>query len=62
MKKAGFIELILGPMFSGKSTEMQRKVRRYQHAHKKCLVVNYFKDNRYSSEDVSVTHDKYFHL
>ena len=48
MKKLGFIELILGPMFSGKSSEMQRKVRRYQHARKSCLVINYIKDNRYS--------------
>ena len=31
MKKAGFIELILGPMFSGKSTEMQRKVDTNMH-------------------------------
>lgn len=38
---------------------MQRKVRRYQHARKSCLVVNYEKDNRYSMEDVSSTHDKY---
>ena len=44
-------------MFSGKSTELQRKIKRYQHANKKCLVINYIKDNRYSSEDVASTHD-----
>jgi len=48
MQEVGHIELILGPMFSGKSSEMLRKVRRYEHARKKCLIVNYFNDNRYS--------------
>lgn len=61
MNKTGHIELILGPMFSGKSSEMQRKVRRYQHARKNCLVINYARDNRYSFEDVAATHDKYFY-
>ena len=59
MQALGHIELILGPMFSGKSSEMQRKVRRYQHARKNCLVVNYLRDNRYSFEDVASTHDQY---
>lgn len=45
-------------MFSGKSSEMLRKVRRYEHARKKCLVVNYLNDNRHSFEDVACTHDK----
>lgn len=58
MQAVGHIELILGPMFSGKSSEMQRKVRRYQHARKKCLVINYDKDTRYSGEDVASTHDR----
>jgi thymidine kinase len=62
MKELGHIELILGPMFSGKSSEMQRKVRRYQHARKKCLVINFERDNRYSCEDVSSTHDLYRYL
>jgi thymidine kinase len=37
---------------------MLRKVRRYEHAKKRCLVVNYMNDNRYSFEDVASTHDK----
>ena len=54
----GSVELIIGPMFSGKSTELMRKVKRYTIAQKKCLVVNYAKDNRYSTENVIATHDK----
>lgn len=53
------IELILGPMFSGKSSELLRKVRRFEIAKKRCLVINYTHDNRYSSEEVMSTHDKY---
>ena len=54
----GHIEVIFGPMFSGKSTELLRMVKRYIIAQKKCLVVNYVKDCRYSSEDVISTHDR----
>ena len=59
MSEEGHIEVIFGPMFSGKSSELLRKVRRYQHARKKCLVINYQHDNRYSAEDVMATHDRY---
>jgi thymidine kinase len=55
----GHIEVVYGPMFSGKSSELFRKVRRYQHAKKKCLVINYKNDNRYSNDDVMTTHDRY---
>lgn len=56
---SGHLELILGPMFSGKSTELQRKIKRYQIAKKKCLVINYAGDNRYSDEGFVATHDQY---
>ena len=55
---SGHIEAIFGPMFSGKSTELQRKIRRYRFANKRCLVLNFHLDNRYSIEEVAVTHDK----
>lgn len=47
MDHSGFIEVIYGPMFSGKSSELLRKIRRYEHAKKKCLVINYKHDDRY---------------
>ncbi len=47
-------------MFSGKSSEMLRKVRRYRHAKKQCLVINYINDNRYFEDACMSTHDKYF--
>ena len=54
---AGHIQLILGPMFSGKTTELVRRLKRYQHARLRCLVVKYKADTRYS-DDCVATHDK----
>ena len=56
-KRRGRIDLIIGPMFCGKSTELLRRVRRYQYAGKRCLVLKYAKDKRYS-DDTVMTHDK----
>ncbi|XP_056443094.1 thymidine kinase, cytosolic [Gadus chalcogrammus] len=53
----GQIQVIFGPMFSGKSTELMRRVRRFQIAQYKCLVIKYAKDTRYSEEGVA-THDQ----
>jgi thymidine kinase len=55
--KSGFIEIIYGPMFSGKTTEMYRRIRRHSLAKKNCLVIKYRKDTRYSEEMLS-THDR----
>lgn len=35
----GRVELVIGPMFSGKSTELLRRIRRYRFARKECLYV-----------------------
>ncbi|CAL1601914.1 unnamed protein product [Knipowitschia caucasica] len=53
----GQIQVIFGPMFSGKSTELMRRVRRFQVAQYNCLVVKYAKDTRYSDIGMA-THDK----
>jgi len=55
----GHIELIIGPMFAGKSTELLRRCRRYEKAHpqeQKPLIIKYCKDNRYD-ENLFSTHD-----
>ncbi|KAM6050440.1 thymidine kinase, cytosolic isoform 1-T1 [Chlamydotis macqueenii] len=53
----GQIQVIFGPMFSGKSTELMRRVRRFQLAQYRCLLVKYAKDTRYGTAGVC-THDK----
>lgn len=55
----GQIQVIFGPMFSGKSTELLRRIRRYNVANRKCLVIKYRADKRYSDSDMA-THDKFF--
>lgn len=55
---SGSINLIIGCMFSGKSTETIRLIRRYQNIKgKKILVINHEIDNRYG-ESVISSHDK----
>ncbi len=50
--------MIIGPMFSGKSTELIRRLKRYKIARYECLIVKYARDVRYSSEGIS-THDRH---
>eukprot|EP00727_Mastigamoeba_balamuthi_P012379 m51a1_g7764 putative thymidine cytosolic (443) ;mRNA; f:129480-132040 len=52
----GSIEVIFGPMFSGKTTELLRRIKRHTYAMKKCLVIKYINDTRYSATQCS-THD-----
>ena len=40
------LELIIGCMFSGKSTELIRRIRRYQSIGKKVCVINHNADTR----------------
>lgn len=51
------VELVLGPMYSGKTSELMRRVRRYTHATKRCLLIKYAHDSRYSDECMA-SHDK----
>ena len=57
MSQRGRIELIMGPMFAGKSTELLRRVKRLEISGKLCLSCKYSCDDRYSKECIS-THDK----
>ena len=41
------LQLILGPMYSGKTTELFRVVERYNISKKKCTIIKYAEDTRY---------------
>lgn len=56
-KFQGGIELILGPMFAGKTTELLRRVQRHAISGKKCLYIKYSADTRYDVTRIS-THDQ----
>ena len=53
----GKIELILGPMFSGKSTRLIEIIRKYTYKAKKTIIINYYAVKRYSDKSEVVTHD-----
>ena len=53
----GKIELIIGPMFSGKSTRLIEQMRKYVYKAKKTIMVKYYADLRYSEKSEVVTHD-----
>lgn len=55
--KRGWIEVICGPMFAGKSEELIRRANRLTYAKKKYLVFKPLIDNRYSENQV-VSHNK----
>jgi len=54
---SGYLELILGPMFSGKTTQIIQHYKSYSYIGKKVIVINYAEDKRYHDSLLS-THDQ----
>jgi thymidine kinase len=54
----GYLEIITGGMFSGKSSELIRRVKRAQYAKKTVQLFKPVIDNRYSNNQV-VSHDQH---
>ena len=55
---AGYLELFLGPMFSGKTTQLAQIYRTHTYIGKRVFVVNYVDDRRYGNDANLYTHDK----
>lgn len=53
----GRIELICGPMWAGKSTELLRRIRRYAITYKNIAVFTHKKDVRFGKDMAVTTHD-----
>jgi thymidine kinase len=53
----GQLHVIIGPMFSGKTTELIKRLRRYSAIGKNVLVINSSKDTR-NENNVIMTHTK----
>ena len=58
--KCGRIDIIMGCMFSGKSTEIIRLINRYKALDKNILIVNHASDTRYQQNSIS-THSNINH-
>lgn len=52
----GFIEVVCGPMFAGKTEELIRRAKRLKYAKQNYLVFKPVIDNRYSSKAEIVSH------
>ena len=55
-QKDGWIEVITGPMFAGKTEELLRRVKRLEYAKKNIVVFKPLMDNRFSQSEV-VSHN-----
>lgn len=53
----GWIEVICGPMFAGKTEELIRRIRRLEYAKKNVLVFKPKIDDRYSDSEI-ISHNK----
>lgn len=53
---SGYLEIILGPMFAGKTTKLIEKYRECVFLKKRVCVINYEEDKRYDEEKLS-SHD-----
>ena len=55
--KVGYIEVVCGPMFAGKTEELIRRIKRLEYAKKNVLVFKPSIDNRYSEKEEIVSHN-----
>ena len=57
----GYLKIILGSMFAGKTTELIKEYRRHESCGFECLFINHKIDNRYDDEENKTsTHDRIF--
>lgn len=57
-KPRGKIKLIVGPMFSGKTSELMRIVETLRIAKRKCIIICHNSDSRYTDREEVVSHNK----
>jgi thymidine kinase len=55
----GYLKIIIGCMFSGKTSYIIRECKKWQSIGKNVLMINYAMDRRYSNKDLVVSHDKF---
>jgi len=55
---SGYLELFLGPMFSGKTTQLIQQYKLHTYIGKKVVVINYSGDTRYTIDSMMSSHDK----
>ena len=51
-EKCGYLKVLLGPMFSGKTTELMRIYNNHKSCDIPCCIINHISDTRYHKEKV----------
>ena len=54
---SGYLEMIIGPMFSGKTSRILEIYRKAKYCNANVIVINHSFDNRYSSKNEVVNHN-----
>ena len=57
VNNVGYLELFVGPMWSGKTTELLKLYKRFSFCEIPLLAINYLHDDRYSTDTIC-SHDK----
>ena len=57
---SGKLDIILGCMFSGKTTELQNRIRKMSTIYNNIIVINHSSDNRYNKDGSVCSHNKIF--
>jgi thymidine kinase len=55
---SGYLEMFLGPMFSGKTTHLIQLYKMHKYIGKKVVVINYSGDTRYGNNNMLSSHDQ----
>ena len=58
MCKTGYLEMIIGPMFSGKTSRLLEIYRKETYCQSKVFVINHSIDNRYGMSNELINHNK----
>tara|TARA_E500000331_G_scaffold344483_1_gene380808 strand:+ start:15030 stop:15722 length:693 start_codon:yes stop_codon:yes gene_type:complete len=56
--RGGYLELIIGPMFSGKTSRLLEIHKKCKISNIECVIINHSSDNRYSNNATVLSHSK----
>ena len=56
---SGYLEIIMGPMFSGKTTRIIELHKQYTYCNIPVILINHVSDVRYGENNMITTHDQH---
>lgn len=58
ISNGGYLELIVGPMFSGKTSRLLEIYKKCEISNINCTIINHKSDDRYSKDSTLLSHDR----